>query len=74
VVQTEAAEQVFTDYERLYHKLFNELTDCIEALQAVQQRAEDYFIEHSRPVILPDYLKIVKYKEKALQNEENGNC
>ena len=60
VVKTEAAEQVFTDYERLYHKLFNEITGCIEALQEVQQHAEDYFIEHSRPVILPEYLKIIK--------------
>ena len=60
VVQAEAAEQVFTDYERLYHKLFNEITGCIEALQAVQQHAEDYFIEHSRPVVLPEYLKIIK--------------
>ena len=60
VVQAEAAEQVFTDYEGLYHQVFNEITGCIEALQAVQQHAEDYFIEHSRPVILPEYLKIIK--------------
>lgn len=60
VIQAEAAEQVFTDYKKLYYRLFNELTDCIEALQAIQQHAEDYFVEHSKPAILPEYLKIEK--------------
>jgi len=32
------------DYEKMYYKLFNKITDVINELQAVQQETEDMFI------------------------------
>jgi hypothetical protein len=33
------------DYEKLYHKLFNEITATIENLQKVQQDAEEMYLD-----------------------------
>ena len=33
------------DYEKLYHKLFNEITETIEKLQKVQQDAEEMYLD-----------------------------
>lgn len=33
------------DYEKLYHLLFNRITDLIEELQELQQQAEELYIK-----------------------------
>ncbi|MDR0906159.1 MAG: hypothetical protein LBN00_08325 [Oscillospiraceae bacterium] len=35
------------DFERMYYRLFNRVTDAIEQLQEAQKEAENYFIENS---------------------------
>lgn len=42
------------DYKKLYHKLFNSITDTIECLQKIQLEAEEQYIkdcEHKQKVI-----------------------
>ncbi len=33
------------DYEKLYHKLFNEITETIDKLQKVQEDAEEMYLD-----------------------------
>ncbi len=33
------------DYEKLYHLMFNKVTEIIEELQKLQQEAEEIYIE-----------------------------
>lgn len=33
------------DYEKLYHKLFNDITDAIEILQKAQENAEEMYMD-----------------------------
>ncbi len=33
------------DYEKLYHKLFNEITETIEKLQKIQQDTEELYLD-----------------------------
>ena len=33
------------DYKKLYHKLFNEITDTIEKLKKTQEDAEELYLE-----------------------------
>lgn len=33
------------NYEKLYHKLFNEITETIEKLQKIQQDAEEMYLD-----------------------------
>lgn len=43
------------DYKTLYHKLFNKITDVIDALQQVQQEAEDVYLnDESAEIIVLD--------------------
>ncbi len=37
------------DYETMYKKLFNSVTDAIEMLQEAQKKAEEKYIESSEP-------------------------
>ena len=39
------------DYRKLYHILFNEITDTIERLQEIQVRAEEIYINSPEPEI-----------------------
>ena len=38
------------DYKKMYHTLFNKLTDVIEELQEVQQKTEEMFIESEEQI------------------------
>ena len=33
------------DYKKLYHKLFNEITDTIENLKKIQEDAEEMYLD-----------------------------
>ncbi len=33
-------------YEKLYHMMFNKVTDIVEELKKVQQDAEDFYVEN----------------------------
>ena len=46
------------DYQKLYHKLFNDITDIIEDLKKSQQEAEEMYI--------------LSYEEEEAQNEEKS--
>lgn len=39
------------DYKKMYHTLFNAITDTIENLSAAQKQTEDVFIEGDEPQI-----------------------
>lgn len=36
------------DYEKMYYELFNGITDTIEKLKELQQKAEDLFVEQEK--------------------------
>lgn len=38
-------EEKMPDYEKMYFQLFNGITDTIEKLKKLQQKAEDLYIE-----------------------------
>ena len=37
------------DYQKLYHLLFNHITDTIESLQMIQRQAEAIYINSEEP-------------------------
>lgn len=37
------------DYQQMYFKLFNKVTDVIEELQQIQREAEELYIKGSEP-------------------------
>ena len=50
--------KIMPDYQKLYHKLFNDITDIIEDLKKSQQEAEEMYI--------------LSYEEEEAQNEEKS--
>ena len=39
-----------TDYETMYHTLFNKITDIVEDLQQVQQQTEEMYINYEEEI------------------------
>ncbi|MEG1384987.1 MAG: hypothetical protein RSD08_06770 [Oscillospiraceae bacterium] len=39
------------DYKKMYHTLFNKITDIIDELQVVQQQTEEMFIAQEEQII-----------------------
>ena len=37
------------DYQKLYHMLFNHITDTVESLQMIQRQAETMYINSEEP-------------------------
>ena len=46
--------------QKLYQQLFNALTDQIEAMKAVQQKAEETYIEQCRMIAVPNYISVIE--------------
>ena len=40
-----------SDYAKMYHKLFNAMTDAIEVLQQAQRETEDMYVSAKEPEI-----------------------
>jgi len=40
------------NYKKMYHILFNKITDIINELQEVQQLTEEMYIDHDNPIIM----------------------
>ncbi|MFT8889886.1 MAG: hypothetical protein ABF904_13890 [Ethanoligenens sp.] len=51
------------DYQKMYHALFNDVTDAISKLQQAQQRTEEMYISSKETVLTP--LRQNTGKEKA---------
>lgn len=49
------------DYQKMYHSLFNDVTDAIEKLQQAQQKTEEMYMDSKETVLTP-FLK--KSEEK----------
>lgn len=49
------------DYEKMYKKLFNSVTDVIEALQQAQNETEDIYIDSSENKV-PEF-KVIRGKK-----------
>lgn len=45
------------DYQKMYHILFNKLTNVISELQSVQQQTEELYIAGEVPIIELNVLK-----------------
>ena len=39
------------DYQKMYHLLFNDVTDAITRLQQAQQKTEQIYVEDAAPTI-----------------------
>lgn len=39
------------DYKQMYHILFNKITDIVDGLQAVQQQAEEMYINSEEQIV-----------------------
>ena len=44
------------DYQKMYHSLFNDVTDAISKLQQAQQKTEEMYMD-SRETVLTPFLK-----------------
>lgn len=55
------------DYEKMYHNLFNAMTNAITLLQEAQKDTEEVYI-NSNPTVL-ELLKIVPSLEDNTENE-----
>ncbi|MEG0913897.1 MAG: hypothetical protein RSG53_09870 [Oscillospiraceae bacterium] len=51
------------DYKKMYHTLFNKITDIIDELQVVQQQTEEMFIAQEEQII----------KVNAIKNKETDS-
>lgn len=49
------------DYQKMYHSLFNDVTDAISKLQQAQQKTEEMYMDSKEAVLTP-FLK--KSEEK----------
>ena len=49
------------DYQKMYHSLFNDVTDAISKLQQAQQKTEEMYMDSKETVLTP-FLK--KSEEK----------
>ncbi len=58
------------DYQKMYHSLFNDVTDAISKLQQAQQKSEEMYMDSKETVLTP-FLK--KSEEKRLDSRSNRN-
>lgn len=55
------------DYQKLYHSLFNDVTDAISKLQQAQQKTEEMYMDSKETVLTP----FVKKSEEQ-KNDRNS--
>ena len=41
------------DYQKMYHSLFNDVTDAISKLQRAQQKTEELYLDSKETVLTP---------------------
>ncbi len=58
------------DYQKMYHSLFNDVTDAIAKLQRAQQKTEEMYMDSKETVLTP-FLK--KSEEKGRTAGPTGN-
>jgi len=54
------------DYQKMYHSLFNDVTDAISNLQQAQQRTEEIYMDSKETVLTP---LLKKSEEKAIDRK-----
>ncbi|TQI67290.1 hypothetical protein [Clostridium sp. KNHs216] len=57
------------DYQKMYHSLFNDVTDAIAKLQQAQQKTEEMYMDSKETVLTP-FLK--KSEEKRSDSRSDG--
>lgn len=58
------------DYQKMYHSLFNDVTDAISKLQQAQQKTEEMYMDSKETVLTP-FLK--KSEEKRTDSRSDWN-
>ena len=51
------------DYQKMYHSLFNDVTDAISKLQQAQQKTEEMYMDSKETVLTP-FLKKSEEQDK----------
>jgi hypothetical protein len=51
------------DYQKMYHSLFNDVTDAISKLQQAQQKTEEMYMD-SKETVLSPFLKKSEEQDK----------
>lgn len=57
------------DYQKMYHSLFNDVSDAISKLQEAQQKTEEIYIDSKEPVLTT--LKGGADEKKADEAQDN---
>jgi hypothetical protein len=52
-MRTERGADNMPDYQKMYHSLFNDVTDAITKLQQAQQKTEEMYMDSKEPVLTP---------------------
>ena len=55
------------DYQKMYHSLFNDVTDAISRLQQAQQKTEEMYMDSKETVLTP----FVKKSEEKRPNSRS---
>lgn len=67
------------DYQKMYHALFNDVTDAISKLQQAQQKTEEMYMDSKEPSLTPfpkkseietTYRKLAPTKKKPPSHDE----
>ena len=58
------------DYQKMYHSLFNDVTDAISKLQQAQQKTEEMYMDSKETVLTP-FVK--KSEEKRPDSRSDRN-
>ena len=61
------------DYQKMYHSLFNDVTDAISKLQQAQQKSEEMYMDSKETVLTPFLKKGEKKKAGQPVRRETGS-
>lgn len=66
------------DYQKMYHSLFNDVTDAISKLQQAQQKTEEMYMDSKETVLTPfkrvrNWTKSPLPQRKSHRPMRNGN-
>lgn len=59
------------DYQKMYHSLFNDVTDAIAKLQQTQQKTEEMYMDSKETVLTP-FLKKSEEKRPDSRSDEKS--
>ncbi|WP_444642305.1 hypothetical protein ACRQU7_17650 [Caproiciproducens sp. R1] len=60
------------DYQKMYHSLFNDVTDAIAKLQQAQQKTEEMYMDSKETVLTPFLKKRVRNRKMTGTRPRQG--